>query len=151
MQSWQSIDRNAALARLETSRLYLLEQVKGYQGKIDVVKELNVGFGNKTTAFSGNSKENREVNPSIHNGKRRISSFLTSFIRLYFNPWRWQKTVRIAVKLLAVSSTIRFYHSRQNWSQRKILSSVDSTNAREMNTPLIMISKNPLDVFYGRG
>ncbi|KAJ0113435.1 hypothetical protein Patl1_00556 [Pistacia atlantica] len=56
VQSWQSMDRNAALTRLENSRLYLMEQVKGYHGKIDVVKELNVCFGNKTTAFSCNSK-----------------------------------------------------------------------------------------------
>ncbi|KAJ0053373.1 hypothetical protein Pint_00536 [Pistacia integerrima] len=48
VQTWQSMDRNAALTRLENSRLYLMEQVKGYQGKIDVVKELNVCFGNKT-------------------------------------------------------------------------------------------------------
>lgn len=152
LQSWQSIDRQAALSRLENSRLYLMEQVKGHQGKeTDVVKELNVCFGNTITAFRCNFKENTEANPGVHNGKGRISSLFTSFIKFCFNQWRWRKAVGIAVKLLAVSSLIKFHQSGQKWSQGKNHFSVDSTNVKELNSPLIMISKRPSDVFYGRG
>ncbi|KAL5796063.1 hypothetical protein ACOSQ2_000883 [Xanthoceras sorbifolium] len=152
LQSRQLMDRHAALTCLAESRLYLIEQVTAYQGRteLDVVKELNSCFGDLN--------EKRRAEPDAQKGKTRIANFFVCCIRFCLNPWKWQKAAGIAVKLIMVSasiaSTIQFYQSRQKYcsSKRRILSFVESTDADKIDTHTVLtISKNPLDVFYGRG
>lgn len=143
------MDRHEALTRLEQSRLYLIEQVTAYQGrtKLDVLKEVNAIFGDLN--------EKKKAEPDhVQNGKRRIADFVVCCIRFCLNPCNWQKAIGIAVKLTMVSSTIQFYQSRQRYrsSQRRNLSFVESKNADKIDTQTVLtISRNPLDVLYGRG
>ncbi|KAK4847446.1 hypothetical protein QYF36_001988 [Acer negundo] len=152
LQSWQMMDMDAGLTRLEQSRLNLIEQVTAYQGRteLDVLKELNSCFGDL------NGKKKPELD--VQNGKRRNANFVACCIRFCLNPWKWQKAVGIAVKLIlvsaSISTTIQFYQSRKKYcsSQRRILSFVESTEADKNDAHTVRtISKNPLDVFHGRG
>ena len=152
LQSWQTMDMDAGLTRLEQSRVNLIQQVTAYQGRteLDVLKELNSCFGDL------NGKKKPELD--VQNGKRRNANFVACCIRFCLNPWKWQKAVGIAVKLIfvsaSISTTIQLYQSRKKYcsSQRRILSFVESTEADKIDAHTVLtISKNPLDVFHGRG
>ncbi|XWS35862.1 hypothetical protein CRYUN_Cryun20dG0033200 [Craigia yunnanensis] len=158
-QSWQMIDRHSTLSRLEQSRLFLTKQVTQYQGRpLDVVKELNACFGNDNeTGFDRNVEGITVKKNGIQSRSRRLFSFLFCCIRVLLNPWKWQNTVGIAVKLILISaslsSTIQIYHRKQQSytnSQRKIISVMYSKEAEKLDT-LLTISKIPLHVFCGRG
>ncbi|XVE77241.1 hypothetical protein DITRI_Ditri13aG0046300 [Diplodiscus trichospermus] len=159
LQSWQLIDRHSALSRLEQSRLFLIKQVTEYQGRsLDVVEELNSCFGtDNKTGFEMNVEGSSAKKNQVQSKSRRLSSFLIFCIRILLNPWKWQNAVGIAVKLILISaslsSTIQFYHGKQqsyNNSQRKIVSAMNSKEAEKLDS-LLTISKIPLDVFCGRG
>ncbi|XVF33217.1 hypothetical protein REPUB_Repub17cG0149200 [Reevesia pubescens] len=164
LQSWQLTDRHSALSRLEQSRLFLIKQVTQYEGRpLDVVKELSACFGNDNkTGFDRNVKEitvKKNEGQNMSRRRRRVSSLLICCIRILFNPWnwKWQNGVGIAVKLIlisaSISSTIQFYHSKQQSysnSERKMVSVMYSKEAEKLDT-LLTISKMPLDVYSGRG
>ncbi|CAK7348768.1 unnamed protein product [Dovyalis caffra] len=164
LRSWQPIDRQEALARLEESRLILKEKVAQHQGRpLDVVEELNECFSNGKTVFDWRLSEKKKIkgdDSNVQEEKRRMTAgFVVCWIRMLFNPWRWQKAVGVAAKLIlfsaSISPTVKFCHSRLHCcgSQRKVLSilvePVDS-RTKENSTPLSP-SNSPLDVFYGRG
>lgn len=130
--SWQVRERYAALTHLEESRLALIEKVTQYQGReLDVVRELNVCFGNEN-AERLKMKKKAERCPRCCNCAGEL-----------IVPWKWQNVVGIAVRFLMVSaslsSLVPFYRTRHlfNSSRRKV--------------PSILVRKIPLDVFYGRG
>ncbi|XP_022759578.1 uncharacterized protein LOC111305957 [Durio zibethinus] len=159
LQFWQLTDRHSALTRMEQSRLFLIKQVKQYQGRpLDVVKELNSCFGNDNkTGFDRKVEEITVKKNGVESRSRRLSSFLICCTRVLFNPWMWQSGVGFAVKLILISaslsSVIQFYHAKQQScsnSQRKIVSVTHSKEAEKLDT-LLTISKMPLDVFCGRG
>lgn len=150
LQAWQLIDRHSVFTSLEKSRIHLMEQVKGYQGReLDVVNELNSSFGSERSGLNSNAKDEKNAGPGVDNGKRRIFSFLISCIRFRLDQWKWAKAIRIAAKLImvsaSISSTLQYFNS-----PRRFLSSVDTTDAGVNNQPTIPNS-SPLDVFSGRG
>ncbi|MBA0704384.1 hypothetical protein Golax_016646 [Gossypium laxum] len=163
LQSWQLKDRQLALSRLEQTRSCLIKQVTQYEGRpLDVVKELSACFGND---HENRTSIDRDVEESVkknegESSRRRISGFLICCIRVLFRPWKWQNAVGIAVNLILISaslsSTIKFYHSKQqpySNSQRKTIVSAtySKEKAAEKLDSLLSISKMPLDVFCGRG
>ncbi|MBA0847646.1 hypothetical protein Goshw_020926 [Gossypium schwendimanii] len=163
LQSWQLKDRQLALSRLEQTRSCLIKQVTQYEGRpLDVVKELSACFGND---HENRTSIDRDVEESVkknegESSRRRISGFLICRIRVLFRPWKWQNAVGIAVNLILISaslsSTIKFYHSKQQPygnSQRKTIVSAtySKEKAAEKLDSLLSISKMPLDVFCGRG
>lgn len=163
LQSWQLKDRQLALSRLEQTRSCLIKQVTQYEGRpLDVVKELSACFGND---HENRTSIDRDVEESVkknegESSRRRISGFLICCIRVLFRPWKWQNAVGIAVNLILISaslsSTIKFYHSKQqpySNSQRKTIVSAtySKEKAAEKLDTLLTISKMPLDVFCGRG
>lgn len=159
LQSWQPTDWHSGLSRLEQSRLFLVKQVTQYEGRsLDVVKELSTCFERNVGEITVNKNW---VQTSWSCRRRRLSSFLICCIRILFNPWKWENAVGIAVKLVLISaslsSTIRFYQANQKSysnSPRNFFGSVmvmDSIEAAEKLDSLLTISKNPLDVFCGRG
>ncbi|MBA0788903.1 hypothetical protein Gotri_027433 [Gossypium trilobum] len=163
LQSWQLKDRQLALSRLEQTRSCLIKQVTQYEGRpLDVVKELSACFGND---HENRTSIDRDVEESVkknegESSRRRISGFLICCIRVLFRPWKWQNAVGIAVNLILISaslsSTIKFYHSKQqpySNSQRKTIVSAtySKEKAAEKLDSLLTISKMPLDVFCGRG
>lgn len=163
LQSWQLKDRQLALSRLEQTRSCLIKQVTQYEGRpLDVVKELSACFGND---HENKTSIDRDVEESVkknegESSRRRISGFLICCIRVLFRPWKWQNAVGIAVNLILISaslsSTIKFYHSKQqpySNSQRKTIVSAtySKEKAAEKLDSLLTISKMPLDVFCGRG
>ncbi|MBA0732694.1 hypothetical protein Gogos_016767 [Gossypium gossypioides] len=163
LQSWQLKDRQLALSRLEQTRSCLIKQVTQYEGRpLDVVKELSACFGND---HENRTSIDRDVEESVkknegESSRRRISGFLICCIRVLFRPWKWQNAVGIAVNLILISaslsSTIKFYHSKQqpySNSQRKAIVSAtySKEKAAEKLDSLLTISKMPLDVFCGRG
>ncbi|MBA0548773.1 hypothetical protein Golob_019851 [Gossypium lobatum] len=163
LQSWQLKDRQLALSRLEQTRSCLIKQVTQYEGRpLDVVKELSACFGND---HENRTSIDRDVEESVKKNegeswRRRISGFLICCIRVLFRPWKWQNAVGIAVNLILISaslsSTIKFYHSKQqpySNSQRKTIVSAtySKEKAAEKLDSLLTISKMPLDVFCGRG
>ncbi|XVF73070.1 hypothetical protein PTKIN_Ptkin12aG0171800 [Pterospermum kingtungense] len=151
LQSWHPTDWDSALSRLEQSRLFLIKQVTQYKGRpLDVVKELSACFDRNVGEITLNKNW-------VQTRIRRLSSFIICFIRILFNPWKWQSAVGIAVKLILISaslsSTIQFYNANQKSygnSPRKMVSVLDSKEAEKLDT-LLTISKIPLDVFCGRG
>ncbi|MBA0790831.1 hypothetical protein Gohar_015453 [Gossypium harknessii] len=163
LQSWQLKDRQLALSRLEQTRSCLIKQVTQYEGRpLDVVKELSACFGND---HENRTSIHRDVEESVkknegESSRRRISGFLICCIRVLFRPWKWQNAVGIAVNLILISaslsSTIKFYHSKQqsysNSPRKTIVSATYSKEkAAEKLDSLLTISKMPLDVFCGRG
>ncbi|MBA0821885.1 hypothetical protein Goarm_018718 [Gossypium armourianum] len=163
LQSWQLKDRQLALSRLEQTRSCLIKQVTQYEGRpLDEVKELSACFGND---HENRTSIDRDVEESVkknegESSRRRISGFLICCIRVLFRPWKWQNAVGIAVNLILISaslsSTIKFYHSKQqpySNSQRKTIVSAtySKEKAAEKLDSLLTISKMPLDVFCGRG
>ncbi|KAF8380104.1 hypothetical protein HHK36_027575 [Tetracentron sinense] len=160
LQSRQQIDRHTALTRLEESRLFLIEKVTEHRGRaLDVMKEMHACFGDRNTTFNWNLKASMagKVKPTVHSGrKRRISGFLFSCFQILFNPWKWKKTVGVAVRFLIIAasivSTVHFHRTRQQLriSYRKDLSVMGSIETGEMGF-FQPITNSPLDVFYGRG
>ncbi|KAK8636246.1 hypothetical protein V6N13_004950 [Hibiscus sabdariffa] len=155
LQAWQLTDRHSVLGRLEQSRSFLIKQVIQYQGRpLEVVKELSACFGNddkKTSIDRHMLKKNG--GESTRGG---LSGFLFCWLRVFFNPCKWQNAVGITVKLILISSTIRFYLSKQQScsnSQRKLIVSALYSKEKEAEKldSLLAISKMPLDVFCGRG
>ncbi|EEF29728.1 uncharacterized protein LOC8268641 [Ricinus communis] len=146
LQSWQLIDRHAALTRLEESRVILIERVKEYTGRpVDVVRELNSCFNNGNTAFdwSVNGTTKKRVADSNKEKKRR-SGFMICGIRMLVDPRKWQKAFVVAAKLavvsVSISSTVMLRHAnrQQNCSPR-------------VEPRKDTISSSSLDVFQGRG
>lgn len=78
LRSWQIVDRDAALNRLEESRIILIEKMKQYPAgrSIDVVKELNAWLNSgKITAFDWNW--NGEINNEVDSNKGTRSGFIS--------------------------------------------------------------------------
>ncbi|GMI73632.1 hypothetical protein HRI_001032500 [Hibiscus trionum] len=153
LQTWQLTDRHSVLGRLEQSRLFLIKQVTQYKGRpLDVVKELSACFGNDDNKTSVAS----DVEGTGRSTGRGLSGFLFCWFSVLFNPWKWQNAVGVAVKLILISSTIQFYHSKQQScsnSQRKSIVSGMYSKEKEAEKldSLLTLSKMPLDVFCGRG
>lgn len=130
LQSWQMIERNAAVSRLEESRGMLMEQVTKYKGRdFGVIKELKTSFGNKKFW------DLKAIRGEKNFRKKKGFDFLTDYVKALMNfgeSRRWHIGVGLAIKLLllplSVSSAFRYFSHR-----RKIL------------------SNTPLDVFCGRG
>lgn len=150
---------NAAFARLEASRLRLLERIKQYSGqgrKLDVLGELNSCFADQNTTFTWKFKEREEksVETAANHG---ISGSVIKSIRSLFNPWNWYNTARMAIKLVVVSAiisaSIDVYRSRQHYfrSQRKILWPEDREIAGKLECFLKDDSTSRIDVLRGRG
>ncbi|KAK8480615.1 hypothetical protein V6N13_100272 [Hibiscus sabdariffa] len=162
LQAWQLTDRHSVLSRLEQSRLFLIKQVTQYEGRpLDVVKELGVCFGNDDNKTSTDSDVEGTVKKNEGRIMRRgLSGFLFCWLRVLFNPWKWQNAVGIAVKLILISaslsSTIQFYHSKQQScsdSQGNLIDSAMYSKEKEAEKldSLLSLSKMPLDVLCGRG
>ena len=146
LESWQQTDQNSALAQLEETRLFLIQKVTEHQGRpLPVLQELKALFGNQESGFSWNLKEKMEEKANADNGQKRSSNFFSSCFQILVHPWKWQKAVGVAVRLIAVSSTIHLYRTRQQYrtSQTQFLAG--------KNEFLPTIPNSPLDVFYGRG
>lgn len=154
LQSWQGRDHNSALAQLEESRLFLIQEVTQYQGRSpQVLQELNSLFGNGESGFIWNLKEKIE-----ESGKKRGSNFVVSCFKILVNPWKWHKAAGVAVRLIAasasISSTIHLYRNRQEYnrrtSQARCLALMNSKETGEKG--LLFSNPNaPLDVLCGRG
>lgn len=135
------MDRHDALSRLETSRLCLMEQVVAYEGsESDVLNEINGVFGDLDV-----KKRVESETDCVENGivKRRT----VNGIRFCLNRLNWQKCIGVAVKMLMVTSAVQFYQSRVNSGRRIVSNCGDRLDTQTVLT----LSKNPLDVFYGRG
>ncbi|KAJ4851521.1 hypothetical protein Tsubulata_043459 [Turnera subulata] len=165
IQCWQPKDRDAALTRLEESRLALMAKIAEYQGPpLDVVRELKTCFRDaETTGFTWklNEKGKNKTTKSATFGqeKKSMTSFLVCCVGMALNPWKWHKSVGILANLMiisaSISSTVNFYHSkhtRRSSSQGKFLKFVDaSKDARRVDTHNMSSQRYTLDVFYGRG
>ncbi|KAL9385346.1 hypothetical protein Peur_022356 [Populus x canadensis] len=163
LRSWQPIDRQEAITRLEGSWLILMEKVAQYQGRpLAVVEELNACFSNGKTVFDWKLSEKRKIKrdgSNVEEEKRMTTAgFVVCWIRMVFNQWRWQKAIGVAAKLIfvsaSVSSTVKFCHGRLHCccSQRKVVSLVEPVYSRtKENSTALSPSNSPLDVFYGRG
>ncbi|KAL4384778.1 hypothetical protein GQ457_15G019590 [Hibiscus cannabinus] len=151
LQAWQQTDRHSVLGPLEQSRSFLIKQVTQYQGRpLEVVKDLSSCFGNDRH-MEGTVKKN-----GGESTRRGLSGFLFCWLRVFFNPCKWQNAVGITVKLILISATIRFYLCKQQYcsnSQRKLIVSALYSKQKEAENldSLLTISKMPLDVFCGRG
>ncbi|XP_050153646.1 uncharacterized protein LOC126628104 isoform X1 [Malus sylvestris] len=158
MSSWQQMDRQAAFNSLEESRLNLVAKVTEYKGRreLDVVTELNACFGSENNVpfnwdFGGRLIKKNEPAGGFHS-----RSFLTNCIRKLLVSWKWQKVYGIAVKLamvsVSISSVIAAYSTRQLLctSSRKMIPFLSFKDAGKSSS-LLTFSKNPLDVFFGRG
>ncbi|KAM2157204.1 hypothetical protein ACFX1R_042802 [Malus domestica] len=158
MSSWQRMDRQAAFNSLEESRLNLVAKVTEYKGRreLDVVTELNACFGSENNVpfnwdFGGRLIKKNEPAGGFHS-----RSFLTNCIRKLLVSWKWQKVYGIAVKLamvsVSISSVIAAYSTRQLLctSSRKMIPFLSFKEAGKSSS-LLTFSKNPLDVFFGRG
>lgn len=144
LRSWQIVDRDAALNRLEESRIILIEKMKQYPAgrSIDVVKELNAWLNSgKITAFDWNW--NGEINKEVDSNKGTRSGFISFCIRMLIDPCNWQKAIGVAAKLVvisaSISSTMRLCHARQQQYSAQSKDTVPS------------VSDRPLEVFHGRG
>ncbi|XP_039030721.1 uncharacterized protein LOC120165229 [Hibiscus syriacus] len=147
LQARQLTERHSVLSRLEQSRIFLIKQVTQYEGRpLDVAKELSACFNNMEETVKKNEGQST---------RRGLSGFLFCWFTVLFKPWKWKNIVGITVKLILISSTIRFYHSKENSfsnSQRRLLvSAMYSKEKAETLDSLLTISKMPLDVFCGRG
>ncbi|XP_039048021.1 uncharacterized protein LOC120188675 [Hibiscus syriacus] len=162
LQAWQLRDKHSVLCRLEQSRLFLTKQVTQYKGRpLDVVKELNACFANVDDKTSIDSDVEGTVKKNEgRNTRRGLSGFLFCWLRVLFNPRKWQNAVGIAVKLILISAmlsyTVQFYHPKQQScrnSQRKLIVSVMYSKEKEAEKldSVLTISKMPLDVSCGRG
>ncbi|KAM1672507.1 hypothetical protein TB2_040768 [Malus domestica] len=158
MSSWQQMDRQAAFNSLEERRLNLVSKVTEYKGRreLDVVTELNACFGSENNVpfnwdFGGRLIKKNEPAGGFHS-----RSFLTNCIRKLLVSWKWQKVYGIAVKLamvsVSISSVIAAYSTRQLLctSSRKMIPFLSFKDAGKSSS-LLTFSKNPLDVFFGRG
>lgn len=152
MRSWQLVNWDAALVRLEESRTNLIEKTKQHHGRpLDVIQELNECFGNG----GGMGLKSRVSEDKVKDGtpdrtpRRRAFRFLVSCIGDLLNPWKWHEAARIAVRMVlisvTVSSTVSLVHGRQqsSGSRRRLLSFVGSNPEMKKGTSL--------DVVYGRG
>ncbi|KAM2383280.1 hypothetical protein COP2_042035 [Malus domestica] len=146
MSSWQQMDRQAAFNSLEERRLNLVSKVT----------ELNACFGSENNVpfnwdFGGRLIKKNEPAGGFHS-----RSFLTNCIRKLLVSWKWQKVYGIAVKLamvsVSISSVIAAYSTRQLLctSSRKMIPFLSFKDAGKSSS-LLTFSKNPLDVFFGRG
>ncbi|KAL3604185.1 hypothetical protein D5086_005044 [Populus alba] len=62
LRSWQPIDRQESLTRLEESRLTLMEKIAQYRGRpLGVVEELNACFSSGETAFHRKLSELKKI------------------------------------------------------------------------------------------
>ncbi|KAB2595806.1 hypothetical protein D8674_031256 [Pyrus ussuriensis x Pyrus communis] len=158
MSSWQQMDRQAAFNSLEESRLNLVAKVIEYKGRkeLDVVTELNACFGSENNVpfnwdFRGRLIKKNEPAGGFHSRR-----FLTNCIRKLLVSWKWQKVYGIAVKLamfsVSISSVIAAYSTWQllYTSSRKMIPFLSFKEAGKSGS-LLTFSKNPLDVFFGRG
>ena len=160
LRSWQPIDRQESLTRLEESRLTLMEKIAQYQGRpLGVVEELNACFSNGETAFHRKLSEIKKIkgDSNIRNEKRRTNPGFC-WIRMLFNPWKWKRAAGVTAKLIlisaSISSTARFCQGGlfSCSSRRKVLSLLKPIDSRtEENGTALSLSNSPLDVFYGRG
>ncbi|KAK8570569.1 hypothetical protein V6N13_032186 [Hibiscus sabdariffa] len=151
LQAWQLTDRHSVLGPLEQSTSFLIKQVTQYQGRpLEVVKDLSVCFGNDRH-MEGTVKKN-----GGESTRRGLSGFLFCWLRVFFNPCKWQNALGITVKMILISATIRIYLCKQQSSsnsQRKLIVSGLYSKQKEVENldSLLTISKMPLDVFCGRG
>ncbi|PKI76617.1 hypothetical protein CRG98_002926 [Punica granatum] len=154
LRSWQLVNWNAALVRLEESRSSLIEKANQYRGRsLDVIRELEECFGNGGIGFglgANNDKMKEDAGPPARIRKRRLFGLLIGCIGSLFNPWKWHGAARIAVSMVlasvSVSSTVSLIHGcwqQNSISRRRSLSSVRSKRRIEKDMTL--------DVFYGRG
>ncbi|KAL9360036.1 hypothetical protein Peur_048159 [Populus x canadensis] len=160
LHSRQPIDRQESLTRLEESRITLMEKIAQYQGRpLGVVEELNACFGNGETAFHRKLSEIKKIkgDSNIRDEKRRTNPGFC-WIRMLFNPWKWQRAAGVTAKLIlisaSISSTARFCQGGlfSCSSRRKVLSLLKPIDSRtEENSTALSLSNSPLDVFYGRG
>nr|XP_016483462.1 PREDICTED: uncharacterized protein LOC107804147 [Nicotiana tabacum] len=120
LQSRQQRLYHGAFARLEESRMLLLEKINKYPtwgSKLDLIEELRECLVEGKVAFPENLAEKREKKIEDENNKKNSSSFLVICIRGLFNPWNWFRTTRIAAVALIVasatiSSPVSFYKNR---------------------------------------
>ncbi|KAJ7007792.1 hypothetical protein NC653_006734 [Populus alba x Populus x berolinensis] len=160
LRSWQPIDRQESLTRLEESRLTLMEKIAQYRGRpLGVVEELNACFSSGETAFHRKLSELKKIkgDSDIRNEKRRTNPGFC-WIRMLFNPWKWQRAAGVTAKLIlisaSISSTARFCQGGlfSCSSRRKVLSLLKPIDSRtKENSTALSLSNSPLDVFYGRG
>lgn len=152
LNSWQQKDQQAALVKLEESRLILMDKVAQYQGRpTEVLKELNAYFGDAQTACNWNLKRmiQRMTEPTVQKGSSRSNNPFVQAIRRLLDPWTWHKTAIVAVKLILVPASITYtFRSYRNMlkydsSPPKVVSFVDSTVAAD--------TRKSFDVFRGRG
>ncbi|XP_009595064.1 uncharacterized protein [Nicotiana tomentosiformis] len=107
LQSRQQRLYNGAVARLEESRMLLLEKINKYPtwgSKLDLIEELRECLVEGKVAFPENLAESKEKKIEDENKKKTSSSFLVICIRGLFNPWNWFRTTRIAAIALIVAS-----------------------------------------------
>ena len=160
LRSWQPIDRQESLTRLEESRLTLMEKIAQYRGRpLGVVEELNACFSDGETAFHRKLSEIKKIkgDSDIRDEQRRTNPGFC-WIRMLFNPWKWQRAAGVTAKLIlisaSISSTARFCQGGlfSCSSRRKVLSLLKPIDSRtKENTTTLSLSNSPLDVFYGRG
>ncbi|XP_050238935.1 uncharacterized protein LOC126688320 [Mercurialis annua] len=133
----QLIDGQAALSRLEESRVVLTERLKEYKGRssIDIIKDLNSSFSHGNTVFdwnlSGSIIKKNDANYSEK--KKRKNGFM---IRMLFDPWKWRNAFVVAAKLIVfsvgISSTVRLCGASSSRVEARIdhISLLDVYNGR---------------------
>ncbi|OIT00044.1 PREDICTED: uncharacterized protein LOC109228621 [Nicotiana attenuata] len=107
LQSRQQRLYNGAVARLEESRMLLLEKINKYPtwgSKLVLIEELRECLVEGKVAFSENLAETKEKQIQDKKKKNKNSSFLVICIRGLFNPRNWFRTTRIAAVALIVAS-----------------------------------------------
>ncbi|XAR62995.1 hypothetical protein NMG60_11022772 [Bertholletia excelsa] len=157
MNSLQRKDRSEALARLEESRLTLMEKVARYRGRgaLSVLEELSSYFAEVETARGWNLKkiiENLdETKLPLSQKEITYSHPLIRSLKCLLCPWSWH---RMAIKFVLVSASIslvsnwcRGRQGCQSSDRRSILPFVGCTGAERSKVALT----GPLDVFHGRG
>ncbi|KAM7508590.1 hypothetical protein LguiA_019043 [Lonicera macranthoides] len=98
---------NVALARLEESRIHLMQKANQYQQKgrkLEVIEELNECFnGEKISSRWKLKDEEKTIQLNV---EKTNPWFSISKIICLFNPWNWNKSSRIGLKLIVVITSI---------------------------------------------
>ncbi|KAK4748424.1 hypothetical protein SAY87_015010 [Trapa incisa] len=150
LRSWQVVNWESAVLRLEESRAHLVKKAQQYHGRpLDVIQELNECSGNEGVGLKLMVRQDKSKDNEPDRTRRAVCGFLARCIGDLLNPWKWHDAARIAIRVVLVSVTVwrtfSLVHGRQrsSGSMRRRLSLVGSNP--EMNMGI------SLDVVYGRG
>lgn len=140
---------NVALARLEESRIHLMQKVNQYQQKgrkLEVIEELNECFNGENISSRWKLEDEAEKTIKL-NVKKTNPSFSISKIICLFNPWNWNKSARIGLKLIMVTISISSIYKCNRHRQEEF-----NFPTRKFSWPTKTANQDyPLDVSCGMG